>query len=123
MIRTEIKSNIIRDKSFVFALKIIELSGSLKKDCNYEIASQVLRSGTSIGANVEEAQAAQSRKDFISKLSISSKEARETKYWLRLIKESKITNYKIDELINECEELVSILTKIVKTSSEKIQHL
>jgi four helix bundle protein len=123
MSTTEIKSNIIRDKSFVFALKIIELSASLKKDSNYEIASQVLRSGTSIGANVEEAQAAQSRKDFISKLSISSKEARETKYWLRLIKESKITNYKIDELINECDELVSILTKIVKTSSEKIQHL
>jgi four helix bundle protein len=114
------RPNIIKDRSFGFALKIIELSGSLKKDNNYEIASQVLRSGTSIGANVEEAQAAQSKRDFVSKLSISSKEARETKYWLRLIKESKIINRDVDELINECDELINILTKIVKTSSQKI---
>jgi four helix bundle protein len=85
----ELKPNIIRDKSFVFALKIIHLSKTLKKENNFEIASQVLRSGTSIGANVEEAQAAQSKRDFISKIAISSKEARETKYWLRLIKELK----------------------------------
>lgn len=117
-----VKSNIIRDKSFAFALKIVELSMMLKKENNYEIARQVLRSGTSIGANVEEAQAAQSKKDFISKLSISSKEARETKYWLRLIKESEISNIKIDGLINDCDELVNILTKIVKTSTEKIYH-
>ena len=114
------RPNIVRDKSFGFALKIIELSKSLKKDNNYEIASQILRSGTSIGANVEEAQAAQSKKDFVSKLSISSKEARETKYWLRLIKESKITNKEVDGLMKECDELINILTKIVKTSSQKI---
>lgn len=118
----ENKPNIVKDKSFQFALKIIELSGTLKKDYNYEIASQVLRSGTSIGANIEEAQAAQSKRDFIAKLSISSKEARETKYWLRLIKESNISNNKIDMLINECDDLINILTKIVKTSTEKIQH-
>lgn len=95
---------------------------TLKKENNFEIASQVLRSGTSIGANVEEAQAAQSKRDFVSKVAISSKEARETKYWLRLIKESKISNNNIDELINECEDLVNILTRIVKTSTGNIQH-
>jgi len=114
------KPNIIRDKSFQFALKIIELSQSLKEERNYEIANQIIRSGTSIGANVEEAQAAQSKKDFISKLSISSKEARETKYWLRLIKESKISNNKLDVLINDCDDLINILTTIVKTSAETI---
>jgi four helix bundle protein len=114
------KPNIIKDKSFGFALKIIELARVLKKDNNYEIASQVLRSGTSIGANIEEAQAAQSKRDFVSKLSISSKEARETKYWLRLIKESKIVNKDVDELMKECDELINILTKIVKTSSQNI---
>ena len=114
------KPNIIRDKSFQFALKIIELSQSLKEERNYEIANQIIRCGTSIGANVEESQAAQSKKDFISKLSISSKEARETKYWLRLIKESKISNNKLDVLINDCDDLINILTKIVKTSAETI---
>lgn len=114
------KPNIIRDKSFQFALKIIELSQSLKEERNYEIANQIIRSGTSIGANVEEAQAAQSKKDFISKISISSKEARETKYWLRLINESKISNNKLDDLIKECDDLINILTKIVKTSVETI---
>ena len=114
------KPSIIRDKSFQFALKIIELSQSLKEERNYEIANQIIRSGTSIGANVEEAQAAQSKKDFISKLSISSKEARETKYWLRLIKESKISNNKLDVLINDCDDLINILTQIVKTSAETI---
>ena len=114
------KPNIIRDKSFQFALKIIELSQSLKEERNYEIANQIIRSGTSIGANVEEAQAAQSKKDFISKISISSKEARETKYWLRLINESKMSNNKLDDLIKECDDLINILTKIVKTSVETI---
>ena len=114
------KPNIIKDRSFSFALKIIELARELKKGNNFEIASQILKSGTSIGANVEEAQAAQSKKDFVSKLSISSKEARETKYWFRLIKESKITNIDLDELMKECDELINILTKIVKTSSQNI---
>lgn len=114
------KPNLIKDKSFGFALKIIELSKQLKKENHYEIAGQVLKSGTSIGANVEEAQAAQSKRDFVSKLSISSKEARETKYWLRLIKESKIVYKDVDELMRECDELINILTKIVKTSSQNI---
>lgn len=114
------KPNIIKDRSFSFALKIIELSRSLKKENHYEIAGQILRSGTSIGANVEEAQAAQSKRDFVSKLSISSKEARETKYWLRLIKESKLANKEVDELMKDCDELINILTKIVKTSSQNI---
>lgn len=81
----------------------------------------MLRSGTSIGANVEEAQAAQSKKDFTSKMAIASKEARETRYWLRLIKESKIfaKSTGLDDLISKNDSIIRVLTKIVKTSSVK----
>ncbi len=74
----------------IFSLQIIDLFKKMQVDKEYIISKQVLRSGTSIGANVEEAIAGISRKDFIAKLSISAKEARETKYWLRLIQKSKI---------------------------------
>ena len=79
-----------------------------------------MRSGTSIGANVEDASAAQSKKDFVSKMSIASKEARETNYWLRLLRDSDLCK-KIDfsNLINESEELIKILTSIVKTSQKQ----
>ncbi|MEN6623665.1 MAG: four helix bundle protein, partial [Smithella sp.] len=75
----------IEQRSFEFALNIIELYKHLNSNKEYIISKQLLRSGTSIGANIQEAQAAQSRNDFISKMSIASKEARETKYWLRLL--------------------------------------
>src|SRR5690554_3967472 len=84
--------NVIAIKSFDFALSIIELYVHLKKNNEFIISKQLLRSGTSIGANVEEAIAAQSKRDFISKMAIASKEARETKYWLRLLSESKIVS-------------------------------
>lgn len=80
----------------------------------------MLKSGTSIGANVEEATAAQSKKDFISKMSIASKEARETNYWLRLLKDSKICNdINLGKHLDESEEIVKIITAIVKTSQLK----
>jgi len=82
------KDNIIQKKSYDFALKIIELYRKLVKGNEYILSKQILRSGTSIGANVEEAQAGQSRADFVSKISIASKEARETCYWLRLLRDS-----------------------------------
>ena len=84
------------------------------------LSKQLIRSGTSIGANVEEASAAQSRKDFISKMAISSKEARETNYWLRLLKDSQLCE-QIDytHLIKESEEIIAILTSIVKTSQKR----
>ena len=81
------------------------------------ITSQLLKSGTSIGANVEEAIAAQSKKDFISKMSISLKEARETFYWLRILKEVEAVPFKrLSDILDESEQILKILTKIIKTS-------
>ena len=109
--------NTIKDKSFEFALKIIDLYKYLRYEKKeYVISKQLLRSGTSIGANVEEAQAAQSKKDFIAKMSIAAKEARETHYWLRLLKHGEFI-YK-DDLLEDCDELIKLLTSIVKTASE-----
>ena len=87
------KQNLIQDKSFQFSLSIIGLYQELLKEREYIISKQILRSATSIGANVEEAIAGQSKKDFLSKLSISLKEARETAYWLRLLAESDLRNH------------------------------
>ena len=86
----EMKSNLIKDKTYQFSLDIIRLYVELCKQKEFVLSKQLLRSGTSIGANVEEATAAQSRKDFISKMAIASKEARETHYWLRLLRDSKL---------------------------------
>lgn len=110
------QENVIQSKSFQFALKMIELYKILTENKEYILSKQLLRSGTSIGANVEEAIAAQSKKDFIAKMSISSKEARETKYWLRLLHESKYINIDYSEYLKDIEEIINILTAIVKTS-------
>lgn len=115
----EQKPNIIVNKTFNFSKEIIKLYINLKNDKIYELASQLFRSGTSIGANVEEAQAAQSKKDFIAKLSISAKEARETRYWLKLIDETNISEVDVKPQLNEINEIINILTKIIKTSTDK----
>jgi four helix bundle protein len=111
----------IDERTFEFALLIIELYKYLIGKNEYIMSKQVLRSGTSIGANIQEAQAAQSKKDFISKMTISSKEARETDYWLRLLdKSGYLAGYdKKDLLFSENLAIVNILTKIVKTSSNQ----
>ena len=111
------KENIILDKSFGFALRTIELCQELQKRHQFVLADQLLRSGTSIGANVEEATAAQSRKDFISKMSIASKEARESRYWLRLLDRSQAVKKDYSGYITDATEIVGILTAIVKTAS------
>lgn len=124
------KDNIIQKKSYDFALKIIGLYRKLCKANEFVLSKQLLRSGTSIGANVEEAQAGQSKADFISKMSIASKDARETNYWLRLLRDSGLINAaEADLLLDESEAIINILTSIVKTSSQnslnsksKIQH-
>ena len=95
------QESIIQKKSFEFSLEIIHLYKMLIENKEFIISKQLLRSATSIGANVEEASAASSKKDFIHKMTIASKEARETKYWLRLLNESKLvsadySNYLID---------------------------
>jgi four helix bundle protein len=114
------KENIIQTKSFLFALRIIELYRDLTtKQKEYIIAKQLLRSGTSIGANIEEAIGGQSRGYFLSKLSIAYKEARETYYWLRLLQESNlISNNNADSYILDCEELIKIMIKIQKSTKE-----
>ncbi|AMA48706.1 MULTISPECIES: four helix bundle protein [Flavobacterium] len=112
--------NIIAIKTFEFALSVINLTIQLKKENEFIISKQLMRSATSIGANVEEAIAAQSKKDFISKMSIASKEARETKYWLRLLDKSEITKINIEIYLTEIEHIINIITKIVKTSQESI---
>lgn len=111
----------IKEKSFEFALKIIELYKVLTKSNEYVISKQLLRSGTSIGANVEEAGASVSKKDFVNKMSIASKEARETKYWLSLLKMSKLVDTDIDDCLSEVNSIINILTKIVKTSQQNIE--
>jgi len=110
--------SIVKEKSYKFALKVIDLYRFLLKENEYVISRQLLKAGTSIGANVEEALAGQSRADFRSKMSIASKEARETKYWLRLLIDSKfVTRDRASELMNEIEDIVRILSSIVKTVS------
>ncbi len=114
------KDNVIQKKSYEFALRIIALYRKLCKGNEFVLSKQLLRSGTSIGANVEEAQAGQSRADFISKMSIASKEARETNYWLRLLRDSgTIDESEVKPLLAESEAIINILTSIVKTSSGK----
>lgn len=112
--------SVIRQKSFEFALAIIELYRKLQERHEYVISRQLLRSGTSIGANVEEATAGQSRKDFLSKMAIASKEARETKYWLLLLQKSKLVDIDVTSHLGQVEELIRILTSIVKTTSENL---
>jgi four helix bundle protein len=115
------KENIILIKSFDFSLQIIDLYKSMKAQNEYVLSKQLLRSGTSIGANVQEATAAVSKKDFAHKMSISSKEARETKYWLRLIKHSQIVSIDVTEMLEQIEELIRILTSIVKTAQQNLK--
>ncbi len=111
----------IEERSFQFALGVIKLVKILRDKREYIFADQILRSATSIGANVSEAGAGQSKKDFIAKMSIASKEARETRYWLRLIKEGKIIENDLEYYLDEIEQLIKILTKIVKTSQINLQ--
>lgn len=116
---TSSKPNLIVTKTFNFSKEIIKLYINLKQDKVFELASQLFRSATSIGANVQEAQAAQSKRDFLSKMSIAAKEARETNYWLRLLDETELSKSDVKPLLKESEDIINILTKIVKTTAEK----
>jgi four helix bundle protein len=110
------KESIIKNKSFIFALSIIKVYSFLIDNKEFVLSKQLLRSGTSIGANVNEALAAESKADFIHKMAIASKEARETIYWLELLEKSQIVSNNYEILTNECSELCKILTSIVKTT-------
>jgi four helix bundle protein len=115
------KESILKDKSYKFALRIIKLYMHLSKEIKEVVLSkQILRSGTSIGANIEEANQAQSKLDFIHKLSIALKEAAETNYWIRLLRDSKLVeNNLADSFLKDCEELQKMLTASIKTSKKK----
>ena len=110
--------NIIHEKSFSFALRIVKLCNHLQKTKRETIMTrQLLRCGTSIGANVAESKHAQSRADFISKLTIALKEAAETDYWLRLLHESGYLNVtEFDSIFLDCKEIQSLLAAIVKSA-------
>ena len=97
---------------------MITLYKKLQNEKEYVISKQLLRCGTSIGANVQEAGASPSRRDFAYKMSIASKEARETKYWLTLLHQSNLTTIPVDKYLPEINSIINILTKIVKTTSE-----
>ena len=111
------RPNPIREKSYQFALKIMDLCKTLRQQKEFELSEQLFRSGTSIGANVEEASAGQTKKDFTAKMAIASKEARETNYWLRLLRDGNICiGIDVAPLIEESQEMVRMLTAIVKTA-------
>ncbi len=110
----------IEERSFQFSLTIIKLVKELRILKEFVFADQLLKSATSIGANVAEAGAGQSKKDFISKMAIASKEARETRYWLRLLDESDLISINLFTYLDEINQIIKILTKIVKTSQETI---
>ena len=112
-----VKDNIIQTKSFEFALKIIKLFNYLNQEKHeYILSKQLLRSGTSIGANVEEAIGGQSRNDFISKLSVAYKEARESQYWLKLLYSSGyIPSFQVEILQRDIDEMLRIIGRIQKT--------
>jgi four helix bundle protein len=109
----------VREKSFEFALGVVRLDRELNSRREYVLSKQLLKAGTSIGANVEEALAAQSRRDFLSKMSIASKEARECHYWLRIVREAELLpRDAVDPHLEKCEELIRLLTAIVKATRE-----
>jgi four helix bundle protein len=115
------KENLIKDKSYSFALRIIKLGRYLREEKKeFILSKQILRSGTSIGAMIREAEQAESRLDFIHKLAISLKEANETDYWLNLLKDSEYISVRMfNSIIKDCKELIKLLTAIIKSSKPK----
>jgi len=111
----------VYQKSMLFSTKIVTLYKFMQSEKETVISKQLLASGTSVGANIREASAASSRKDFINKMAIASKEAKEAKYWLELIQNSKLVNYNVEELIGLNNELIKILTSLVLTSKSRLK--
>jgi four helix bundle protein len=115
------KDNPVLRKSYSFAVKSVSIARVLRVKKEFELGSQLLRSGTSIGANVEEAVQAQSRKDFVSKLSIALKESYEARYWLRLcLDTSMLTKIEVGDAMQELQEVISLLTSIIKTTRQSL---
>ncbi len=116
------KKSILDEKAVLFAIHIIKLSKVLNEQRDFIISKQILRSGTSIGANIRESQSAESSKDFIHKLSISLKEANETLYWLELLTKSEMINKELYTMLNfKCTELQKMLTSSILTMKKKLK--
>ena len=115
--------NVVLEKSFAFAVRIVKASRHLRESKNeFVLSKQLLRSGTSIGANTEEAMGGQSDADFISKLSIAQKEARETHYWIRLLMETGyFTEQESQSLLNDLDEILKILSSIILTKKSNLE--
>lgn len=116
------KNSLVKEKAFLFSLDMLKLYKTLIHHKDFILSKQVIRSATSIGANINEALAGLSTKDFTAKMAISSKEARETLYWLELLKQSRFIEYDYDPLIQQSKELVRMLTAIVKTAQNREKH-
>ena len=116
------KESLVYEKAFKFAIRIVNMYKNLSKEQNeYTLSKQVLRSGTSIGANIKEAVQASSKRDFLMKMNIALKEASETDYWLQLLKVTNYLDVKTSEsIINDCKELNKILSSVVKTTKENL---
>ncbi|MHB8034006.1 four helix bundle protein [Clostridium botulinum] len=116
-------NSVAYDKAFSFALDIIELYKNLTlKKREYVLSKQILRSGTSIGANIKEGINGQSKKDFLSKISIALKEAEETEYWIELLRYSNYIDDKISSLLLEnCKEIIKILVTTIKTTKMNLK--
>ncbi len=115
--------NILLNKSFLFAARSIRLYKLLisRDKSLYPLFTQLLRSSTSIGANISEAQSAPSKKDFVNKLNIALKESQETDYWLKLLKESEsLSGAEFESISNDCIELIKLLTSIIKKSKQTL---
>ena len=116
------KESLVYDKAFKFAVRVVNMYKHLSKEQHeYTLSKQVLRSGTSIGANIKEAVQASSKRDFLMKMNIALKEASETDYWLELLKATDYVDAKASEsIINDCRELNKIIASIVKTTKENL---
>ncbi len=121
--RDNVKDNVILDKTMNFAVRIVNLYKFLTSEkMEYTLSKQLLRSGTSIGANAHEAHNAQSKKDFLAKIYIAFKEASETEYWINLlIRTEYLSNEQGKSILNDCIEIKKILTSIIKTTKQQLQ--
>ena len=116
----EFKENIIVQKSYSFALKTVTLYKELAEQREYVLSKQLLRSGTSIGANIHEVVASESKKDFLHKMGIALKEARETSYWLNLLKDSSYISFeRFNSLHSDCQSMIRILNSIILTTKDR----
>lgn len=116
--------SLLKIKSYQFALQIIQIVRDLQKEQNeYVLSRQIMRSGTSIGALIREAEFAQSKADFINKMSVALKEANETFYWISLLKDSSyIDNDIFISLSSDCKDLIALLVSTVKTSKKNLKN-